>query len=150
MDEMIDNRNITAGLEIPTITYSDQPYIVKTEDGVWLCCVTTGVGREGEPGQIVTTMRSTDRGHSWSAPIAVEPAGGPEASWAVLLKISGGRIYIFYVHNSDNVREVAADPGPWFPDGKCTRVDSLGYFVYKFSDDGGRSWSNQRFAIPDA
>jgi len=148
MDESFDRRNITTGLEIPTITYSDQPYIVKTEDGAWLCCVTTGVGREGEPGQIVTTMRSTDQGRSWSSPIPVEPADGPEASWAVLLKIPGGRLFIFYVHNTDNVREIVADPGPWFPNGKCTRVDSMGYFVYKFSDDGGRSWSDQRYAIP--
>jgi hypothetical protein len=148
MEGRIDNRNIVTGFEIPTITYSDQSYIVITEDGAWLCCVTTGAGREGEPGQIVTTMRSQDQGRTWSEPIPVEPAGGPEASWAVLLKIPNGRIYIFYVHNSDNLREVVADPGPWFPTGKCTRVDSLGYFVFKYSDDGGCSWSDRRYAIP--
>ena len=148
MDEVNDKRNIVMGSEIPTITYSDQPYIVKTDDGAWLCCVTTGVGREGEPGQIVTTMRSMNQGRTWSDPVPVEAPGGPEASWAVLLKIPGGRIYIFYVHNTDNLRVIIADPGPWFPNGKCTRVDSMGYFVLKYSDDGGRSWSDQRYAIP--
>jgi hypothetical protein len=144
----LDMRNITTGLEIPTITYSDQPYIVKTDDGAWLCCVTTGVGREGEPGQIVTTLRSTDQGRSWSEPVLVEPADGPEASWAVMLKIPGGRVFIFYIHNTDNLREIVADPGPWFPNGTCKRVDSLGYFVFKTSDDGGRTWSGARHAIP--
>ena len=92
-----DPRNIKHGLEIPTITYSDQPYIVKTDDGAWLCCITTGVGREGEPGQIVTTTRSTDQGKTWADPVFVEPAGGPEASWAVLLK-TPGRPHLHLLH----------------------------------------------------
>ena len=147
MAEELDWRNIVTGLEIPSITYSDQPYIVKTDDGAWLCCITTGVGREGEPGQIVTTMRSTDQGKTWSPPLFVEPAGGPEASWAVLLKTPGRRIYIFYIHNSDNLRAVKADNPP-YKDGLCSRVDSLGYYVFKYSDDDGRSWSEARYPIP--
>ena len=143
-----DPRNIVAGWEIPTATYSDQPYIVKTDDGAWLCCVTTGAGHEGEPGQVVTTMRSTDCGRSWSQPVPVEPPGSPEASYAVMLKVPSGRIYIFYNHNTDNIREIPADPCEWFPDGICRRVDSLGYFVFKYSDDGGRTWSAQRYPIP--
>ncbi len=27
-------------------------------------------------------------------------------------------------------------------------MDSLGYFVFKYSDDGGRSWSANRYPIP--
>src|ERR671921_553050 len=50
-----DTRNITEGLEIPSEGYSDQPYIVKLDDGAWLCVITTGSGREG------------DGGRSWSA-----------------------------------------------------------------------------------
>ncbi len=144
----IDLRNLSTGREIPTRTYSDQPYIVKTADGAWLCAVTTGAGHEGAPGQIVHTLRSTDRGQNWSEPVPVEPPDGPEASYAVLLKTPGGRVYIFYNHNTDNVREIAADPSPWLPDGRCRRVDSLGYFVFKFSDDHGRTWSPQRYSIP--
>lgn len=147
MNNAQDWRNIKHGWEIPTITYSDQPYIVRTDDGAWLCCVTTGAGREGEPGQTVATMRSTDMGRTWSAPVFVEPTDGPEASWAVLLKTPDSRIYIFYVHNSDNLRAVKADNPP-YANGLCARVDSLGYFVFKFSDDGGRSWSAQRYTIP--
>lgn len=32
-----DWRNIENGLVIPDKRYSDQPYIVKTDDGAWLC-----------------------------------------------------------------------------------------------------------------
>ena len=149
MTPLPDPRNIRNGYEIPTETYSDQPYVVKTDDGAWLCVVTTGTGHEGASGQHVVTRRSTDQGQTWSAPVDVEPADGPEASYAVLLKApTAGRIYVFYNHNTDNVREVQAEPGPWFPDGLCRRVDSLGHFVFKFSDDGGRTWSPERYDLP--
>lgn len=142
----IDPRLITHGSAIPTSSYSDQPYIVRTDDGAWLCCVTTGSGIEGAPGQIVTTLRSSDQGRTWSAPMAVEPLDGLEASYAVMLKVPGGRVYLFYNHNSDNLRAVKADDPP-FKGGVCTRVDSLGYFVMKYSDDHGRSWSARRYPI---
>lgn len=142
-----DPRHITNGHEIPTVSYSDQPYIVKTDDGAWLCCVTTGTGEEGEPGQSVTTMRSTDKGKTWSDPVYIEPIGGPENSFAVLLKVNSGRIYIFYNHNTDDMRKVIADDPP-YEGGYCTRMDSLGYFVFKYSDDHGKSWSKDRYVIP--
>jgi hypothetical protein len=143
----LDSRHITAGSEIPTEYYSDQPYIAKTDDSAWLCVVTTGAGHEGQSGQHVVTMRSTDRGKTWSDPVDVEPSDGPEASYAVLLKAPGGRICCFYNHNSDNMREVIADDPP-FENGTCRRVDSLGYFVFKYSDDHGRTWSEKRWPIP--
>ncbi len=57
-----DFRLLENGALIPTEYYSDQPYIVKTDDGAWLCTVTTGSGWEGSRGQHVITMRSTDSG----------------------------------------------------------------------------------------
>ena len=143
---MTDKRNIRTGREIPTENYSDQPYVVKTDDGAWLCAVTTGPGREGQPGQHVVTLRSTDQGWTWSNPVDVEPADGPEASYAVLLKAPSGRVYCFYNHNTDNVREVIGDAPP-YKNGLCRRVDSQGYFVFKYSDDHGRSWSCERYPI---
>ena len=142
-----DVRHIANGLEIPTEHYSDQPYIVKTDDDAWLCVLTTGAGHEGQTGQHVVTLRSANQGRTWDPSVDVEPADGPEASYAVLLKIPGGRIYCFYNHNTDNVREVIADDPP-YRGGKCTRVDSLGHFVFKYSDDHGRSWSRERYDIP--
>jgi len=139
-----DVRHIANGREIPTSSYSDQPYIVRTDDGAWLCCVTTGAGHEGAPGQHVVTMRSTDRGRTWSRPVAVEPPDGPQASYAVMLKVPSGRVYIFFNHNTDRVQQVKRHDGK----GVFKRVDSLGHFVFKYSDDHGKSWSAQRHDIP--
>ena len=142
--DMCDWRLLQNGNSIPTVAYADQPYVVKTDDGAWLCCVTTGEGDEGEPGQHVSTCRSTDFGRSWSVPVAVEPPGSVENSYAVLLKVPSGRIFLFYNHNTDNVREIESHDRSM----KISRVDSLGHFVFKYSDDGGRSWSRERYDIP--
>jgi hypothetical protein len=68
---------------------------------------------------------------------------GPEASYAVLLRTPGNRIYCFYNHNTDRVPEVKREDG-----GVYQRVDSLGHYVFKYSDDGGRSWSARRYEVP--
>ncbi len=152
MKQDSDWRNIRNGREIPSEAYCDQPYIVKTDDRAWLCVLTTGTGHEGQIGQHVVTMRCSDQGRTWSMPVDVEPASGPESSYAVLLKVpegypAAGRLFVFYNHNTDNVHEVIAER-PAYPDGVCRRVDSLGHFVFKISDDGGRSWSAERHDIP--
>ena len=141
-----DLRDIRTGWEIPTENYADQPYVVQTDDGAWLCILTTGAGHEGAQGQHVVTLRSTDRGRTWSAPVDVEPADGPEASYAVLLKSPTGRLYAFYNHNTDNLRRLKADTSA-YKSGFTTRVDTQGYYVFKFSDDHGRTWSKQRYPI---
>lgn len=139
----IDSRNITTGFNIPSEGYADQPYIVQTADGAWLCAITTGTGHEGAGGQHIVSMRSADRGRTWEKPVDIEPANGPEASYVVLLKTPYGRIYALYNHNTDNVREVKREDK-----GVYTRVDSLGHYVFKYSDDHGRSWSAERRDIP--
>ena len=138
-----DWRNITTGSIIPDLSYSDQPYIVKTDDDAWLCCLTTGAGHEGQPGQIVITQRSKDKGKTWEDQVQVEPPSGPEASYAVMLKVPSGRIYIFYNHNTDNIREIKTVDG-----NLIKRVDSQGYFVFKYSDDHGKTWSDKRYPVP--
>lgn len=138
-----DPRHLSNGWVIPSKHYADQPYIVKTDDGAWLCVVTTGSGNEGAPGQQVVALRSTDRGKTWTPPIDVEPADGPEASYAVLLKTPYGRVYCFYNHNTDRVPEVKREDG-----GVYKRVDSLGHYVFKYSDDHGLTWSDRRYEIP--
>lgn len=142
-----DARHIASGRVIPDESYADQPYVVKTDDGAWLCVMTTGAGTEGAGGQHVVSLRSTDRGQTWEKPVDVEPAKGPEASYAVLLKVPSGRVYVFYNHNTDNVRSVIGDR-PAYRDGLVRRVDSLGHFVFKYTDDHGRSWSAERYDIP--
>jgi hypothetical protein len=143
-DKVPDPRHISNGWVIPDEGYSDQPYIVRTGDGAWLCAITTGPGQEGASGQHVVTQRSTDFGRTWRDRVDVEPSNGPEASYAVILRVPSGRVYVFYNHNTDNIREVISDS----PGGKIRRVDSLGHFVFKYSDDHGRTWSAKRYEIP--
>ena len=138
-----DSRWIGHGYQIPSEGYADQPYLIHADDGAWLGVITTGPGEEGQRGQHVVSMRSTDQGRTWCQRVELEPSDGPEASYAVLLKASSGRIYCFYNHNTDNLREVKGEDGY-----TRTRVDSLGHYVFKFSDDHGRSWSPQRYEVP--
>jgi hypothetical protein len=144
---MKDPRNIVNGYEIPSEGYCDQPYVVQTDDGAWLCVMTTGRGDEGESGQHIVAIRSTDKGKTWSEPVDIEPKDGPEASWALPFVTPYGRIYVFYTYNAENRREVIGDDPP-FPSGSCKRVDSLGEYAFKYSDDSGRTWTAERFFIP--
>jgi len=137
-----DFRLLRTGRPIPAERYSDQPYLVRTDDDAWLCVLTTGKSVEH-----VVAQRSLDQGRTWRDGVSIEPAGGPEASYAVLIKAPGGRIFVFYNYNADNLRDVRADDPP-YPGGRCQRVDSLGQFVFKFSDDHGRTWSAERYPVP--
>jgi hypothetical protein len=143
-----DPRHLPNGRVIPSSNFADQPYVVVLSDGSWLCVLTTGAGEEGDAGQHIVALRSFDKGHLWQPPITIEPPHGPEASCASPLyvpEIGGplGRIYVFYVYNRDNLREVLAD-------GNCKfqRVDTLGYYVFRYSDDGGQTWSPERYEVP--
>lgn len=149
-----DARNLTQGWPIPSEGYSDQPYTVKVADGHWVCVLTTGKGQEGEAGQHVVATISRDRGQTWSGLIDIEPDDGPPASWAMPLIVPGGRIYVFYTYNDAGVEEIQLDP-----DFERTialeaaarirrRVDTLGSLVFRYSDDGGLSWSAERHHVP--
>jgi hypothetical protein len=143
-DRSADPRNIRNGASIPKEGYVDQPYIVKTHDGAWLCVLTTGRGVEGEPGQHIVATISRDKGASWSPLIDIEPADGPEASWVMPLITPSGRVYVFYTYNKDNLRRVEGTNSP----SMAKRVDTLGYYAFKYSDDNGRTWSGERYYIP--
>jgi hypothetical protein len=136
-----DQRNIANGLPIPKEGYCDQPYVVITNDGHWLCTLTTGSGIEGQPGQHVVATISSDQGKTWSPLIDIEPADGPEASWVMPLKVPSGRVYAFYTYNRDNLREVAGANSPAI----ARRVDTLGAYAFKYSDDHGRTWSERHY-----
>jgi len=143
----MDWRNIRNGLEIPSEYYSDQPYVVIADDGAWVCCLTTGEQREGMPGQYIKTMRSTDKGLTWTDFGRMEERGLPENSYSVLLKTSFGRIYCFYNFNIENRREIIGTE-PYYKDGICKRVDSQGHYVFRYSDDHGKTWSHERGEVP--
>jgi len=139
-----DPRNIENGSSLPKENYCDQPYVVVRPDGAWVVCLTTGTGLEGDTGQHVISSISRDQGKTWSSPVDIEPASAPESSWVMPYITEYGRIYVFYVFNKDNLRKVHSTLAP----GYYTRVDTLGYMAYKYSDNGGESWSSERYYIP--
>jgi len=133
-----DLRDIRTGSRIPDEGYCDQPYVVITKDGNWLCTLTTGPGREGAGGQHVVSAVSADQGHTWSELVDIEPSSGPEASWVVPLVVESGRVYAFYTYNGDRIDTLRA---------RKIRADVLGWYCYKYSDDRGRTWS-ERHRLP--
>ncbi|MBO9605662.1 MAG: exo-alpha-sialidase [Paenibacillaceae bacterium] len=139
----MDQRNIASGTPIPSKFYCDQPYIVITDEGSWLCVMTTGLGEEGASGQHIVSTVSCDQGKTWTDLQYIEDPDSPESSWATPLKLPSGRIYVFYTFNKDNLREVITE-APHTID----RVDTVGYMMYKYSDDHGKSWSKERYRLP--
>jgi len=129
-----DRHNVETGMVVPSINYADQPYVAVTPRGHWVCVLTTGKGKEGAGGQHVVSAISTDRGKTWSKLAAIEPPTGPAASWACPLVTKSGRIYAFYTYNGDNIH--------------LGRDDTHGWYAFKYSDDGGRTWSDKRFRLP--
>jgi len=136
-----DPRNIANGLRIPCESYVDQPYVVVTTGGTWICTLTTGSGLEGQQGQHVVSTRSEDQGKTWSELVDIEPASGPEASWVTPLITPSGRIYAFYTYNGDNVVTLPNSD-------RRVRADTHGWYAFRYSDDEGRTWSAQRYRIP--
>ncbi len=118
--------------------YVDQPYLVVLNDGSWLCTFTTSNKQEGSSGQHIVSTKSNDHGKTWSDPVDIEPADGPAASWAMPYKTPYGRVYVFYSYNGDEVTTL---------NNKAIRNDMLGWYCYKYTDDGGESWS-KRFRLP--
>ena len=134
----VELRNIRTGSIIYERGYCDQPYVVITKEGDWLCVFTTNAGREGQQGQYIVATVSKDKGQTWSKPVEIEPPTGPEASWAMPLVTPSSRVYVFYDYNGDNIRTL---------NGKRIRADVLGWYCYKYSDDNGQTWS-KRYRLP--
>ncbi len=143
LEQKPDSRNLNNAYPIPKEGYVDQPYIVVTKSGDWLCTLTTGRGKESEPGQHVVATISHDKGRTWSPLIDIEPSSGPEASWAVPFIVPSGRVYVFYNYNGDKIKDIDGKPSP-----KPIYSALLGWYVYKYSDDGGKTWSDRRFRLP--
>ena len=146
----VDTRNIRNGVPMLIAGYTDQPYCAvvpgagrdggATASERWVCVITASMGGEGSAGEQVYSVRSDDRGRSWSSPLSVEPGtavpgGLPNAYanivWAPALR----RLYTVYNLNRDNVT-------------MSGRGDELGYFYMRYSADEGASWSSERFLVP--
>lgn len=142
-----DLRQLSTGIRIPTEFYADQPFLTPTADGGLLCVLTTGSGHEGSRGQHVLAMKTFDYGKTWQDPVPLESPDAPESSWGVPVTTPSGRVFIFYIFNADDIRELPADNPP-YPGGLTRRMDSHGHYVFRWSDDHGRTWSRDRGVIP--
>lgn len=130
--ETDDPRNINRGIPIThDELYADQPMIVVTPKGTWICCLTVAPGGEGSRGQHVVAVRSTDGGKTWGKVIAIE-SGHDGGGYITTLLTPSGRIYGFY-----NPPHGGAKP----PKTEGVR----GYFCYKYSDDEGLTWSGRHW-----
>lgn len=139
---MEDFRYIDRGKPIPREQYTDQPYVVIADDGAWVCVLTTANGHEGAAGEHVGITISYDKGDSWTDLYFLEGDDVRESAYGVLLKTSFGRIYCFYNFNINNVRNLICRK-----EHLSHRVDMQGAFVYRYSDDCGKTWS-KRYEIP--
>ncbi len=139
-----DWRNLENALSvIPDEGYCDQPYSVINQKGEWVIVMTTGAGHEGDRGQHVVATISKDKGKTWSSLIDIEPASGPEASWITPFITPNGRIYVFYTYNSEDLKEILD-----INKKLIKRVDTFGKMMMKYSDDGGYTWSTNRYEVP--
>lgn len=138
-----DPRDIRNGDEIYSHGYADQPYVVVNADKSITCILTGGSGQEGAAGQQVVSLRSLDGGKTWSEPVAIEPAGSPSSSWGLPVITPTGRIYALYTFNETNMKTVLDFLGRPYE-----RVDAVGQFVFRYSDDMGKTWSAERYRIP--
>ena len=96
------------------------------------------------PGKHIVSTISSDKGRTWTPLLDIEPANGPEASWVMPVKVPSGRIYAFYTYNKENLREITGSNSA----SQAKRVDTLGAYMFKYSDDNGKSWSKERYEIP--
>jgi len=129
-----DPRAIENGYALPSEHYADQPYVIVCDDGSWLCTMTTSSGTEYAYMNHIVSTKSYDQGKTWTRLKDVEPGGIPQSSWAVPLKVPGGRIYVFYNYNANEHKGLSG-------------VMS-GPFMFKYSDDHGKSWSEKRYEVP--
>lgn len=137
---MLDPRFAPSAQKLPLPPgYADQPFVVVLSDGSWLCLVTSADGHEGDVSQGIFSLRSEDHGKTWHPAVKLEPEGSPENSYSVGLVTPAGRVYAFYNFNTKNLREVKTEDG-----GVFERADSLGDYVFRYSDDDGGTWSDRR------
>lgn len=142
-----DLRSIKHGTALVANYYADQPYLTETQDGGILCVVTTGTSHEGSSGQHVMSMKSFDGGRTWQDSTPVESPSEPISSWGVPVTAPSGRVFVFYIFNKDDLKELPADDPP-YPGGVTHRVDTQGYYAFRWSDDHGKTWSKERGYMP--
>lgn len=124
-----------------TDLYLDQPQCTIWKSSRWVCTIARNSEPEGHFGEHSEILFSDDQGKTWTTGIRLEPLGTPTNSYGNILQTSYGRIYVVYNMNLLNVTH--------FPDGQSfSRDDELGFFVARYSEDGGTTWSTERLTLP--
>merc|ERR1719321_183539 len=96
----------------------------------------------------MVAMQSKDQGRSWSDLVIIEPYSNAttkqvSAYGSVTARPDGSRVFAVWVQNTKDVQNLPGHtPSPGF------RADMLGQFVWKYSDDQGRTWSPKHYVIP--
>jgi hypothetical protein len=127
--------------------YCDMPYMADCGDNVVVMVGTYNVGAEGSDTQTIGIARSTDGGRSFGAVAEIEPADGPEASWAVpWYHAPSNKLYVFYVYNYEGLTSVPNSNGV----GSSSRCDSVGAIAYKVSTDKGLTFGSRSLLTLDA
>ena len=139
-----DWRSLPNGNLMLADAYLDQPQCVIWDSATvvrWVCTIARNSHPEGNFGEHSEVLFSDDEGLSWTTGIRLETEAEPTNSYGNIVQSTFGRIYVVYNMNLNNVTH--------FPDGKSfTRDDELGFFVARYSDDGGETWSAQRLTLP--
>lgn len=151
-----DPRDMHSAVQLgPRWSYCDQSYCVvlptpaaaraapaapMNNTEVWLCTITVSSrGKEGQAGMHVVSVRSTDTGRSWSQPVALERNSSMDNVYSTIIGPTAfGRVYAVYNANVDGL----------LPSMVGGRVDTVGNFYMKWTDDSGLSWSAQRLMVP--
>jgi hypothetical protein len=130
-----DPRSVRAGWPIPDENYSDQPYVVVTGDGNWLCVMTTGQGVEGRflrSRNILKVALSDGSGEAAHNQMWTNSATGyyrnrnPGGQWQhVAVTVDGGPKIVTFVIDGQ------------FNDGDATRQFGWGRFPAGLDDVNG-------------
>ena len=142
---VLDWRSIPAGPLMLADLYLDQPQCTIWAGGPinarWVCTIARNSEPEGHFGEHSEILYSDDEGASWTTGIRLEPEGTPTNSYGNIIQSNFGRIFVIYNMNLRNITH--------FPNGQSfQRDDELGYFVARYSDDGGATWSSERLTLP--
>ena len=106
-----------------------------------MVCATHNPSEEGGKGESVYTAISKDRGETWGPTKKVFDAGDEQYAYSTMMKGANGRLYILYVQNYQNITT--------YPNStvRLPREDMMGGFFYRYSDNGGETWSDEAFQI---
>ena len=151
-DPLLDARHIINGDDMFIGGYSCQPYCSVMTDDSWSCVMTLieDSPYEGGPGQKMVALQTSDFGSTWSEMVDIDTdynlqnTSNAAAYGSIVANKETGRVFSLWVQNVNGVDHKPGDE----PDPAGFRADMLGDFVWKYSDDNGESWSEEKFTIP--